>query len=265
MCMIDLCTVVFGEELEILRYQARSIDRYVSNVNTIYVVINDLTATAQIDTADWGKYSSKVQVVRREIFGNHWHQLGWVSQQLIKLSVAAMSQAPHCVALDAKTIFVKLLPLVTTSSKLAVGLLPVYPVFEPSRKIVNQLWNIDLKQQLGPGGVPFWFDTHAVRAMIADIEQRTKQNFVKWFQDQGSLTEFLLYSGWQEFQHGLDFVAEQSLISVCNLCHSELALTEQKLQQMQNSHTASVHRNAWANMSSTHRAQYQNFLQQRLS
>jgi hypothetical protein len=38
--------------------------------------------------------------------------------------------------------------------------------------------------------------------MVDWIEEHTKQDFVEWFQAQGMLTEFILYSGWIQYQYG---------------------------------------------------------------
>lgn len=258
--------MVFRDELDIVHSQARSIDRYCENVETIYVVVNDAKDVASlIDVSQWGRYSDRVQILHKHTFGSYWVSNGWVSQQVLKLVTAAVSQAQHCVVLDAKTIFLRPMPAVVQGNKLAVGQLPVYSVFEPSRQIVNHLWNIDLKRQLGPGGVPFWFDTASVRAMIVDIESRTKQSFVSWFQDQGRLTEFMLYSGWIEYSQGLDCVALPSVISVSNLCHSEVNIADKKIAAMHHSHTASVHRRAWAELTADQQQKYQSLLRERLA
>lgn len=263
--MTDLCTVVFGEELEILKLQARSIDRYCSGIGTIYVIVNDDQSLCKsINPADYGQYQDRVQILHRSIFGSTWSDNGWVSQQALKLACAAISQNSWCVALDAKTIFVNPLPNMIQDHRVCVGTLPIFSVFEPSRQIVNGLWNIDLQQQLGPGGVPFWFDPGQVRAMIADIEQRKKSNFVSWFQEQGMLTEFLLYSGWIEYQQGIDSAVAPCKISVQNLCHSELDIADQKLSNMSNSTTVSIHRRAWTQLTLQQQQQYQTFLDQRL-
>lgn len=264
--MIDLCTVVFRDELDILHTQARSIDRYVQDVGTIYLIVNDdPVLTSRIQTHHWGQYQDRVCIIPRSAWGHHWTDNGWVSQQALKLATAATSQADYCVAVDAKTIFVRPLPNVVNDRKLSVGTLPVYPVFEPSRQIVNSLWNIDLQRQLGPGGVPFWFDPRQVRAMTADIERRVQQNFVSWFQDQGRLTEFILYSGWIEYQYSIDAVVAPNKLTVCNLCHSELGIADIKLAAMNSSHTVSIHRSAWAALSDSQRQQYQNLLAERLT
>lgn len=262
--MIDLCTVVFEPEVDILHLQARSIDRYVTDIGTIYVVVNDHTPLNKIDVDQWGRHRSRVQVLPRRLFGSTWSDNGWVSQQCIKLVTAAISSADHCVALDAKTIVIKSWPQFHSGQQLAVGTLPVYPVFEPSRQRINQLWNIDLQRQLGPGGVPFWFVPRLVRGMISDIEHRVNRNFANWFQNQGCITEFLLYSGWLEYQGLIDTMIAPSQLQVVNVCHSDLDIVDQKLDQMPSSHTVSIHRDAWTRLTVDQRRRYLTLLEQRL-
>ena len=91
-----------------------------------------------------------------------------------------------------------------------------------------------------------------------------KSNFVSWFQEQGMLTEFLLYSGWIEYQQGIDSAVAPCKISVQNLCHSELDIADQKLSNMSNSTTVSIHRRAWTQLTLQQQQQYQTFLDQRL-
>jgi hypothetical protein len=193
---------------------------------------------------------------------------GWVSQQVLKLLGAAVSFNTWSMALDAKTLFVKPLrfdDLMDSQGRAQTGQLKIYPVFELSRSRVSQLFDIDLTRQLGPGGVPFVFNTSMVRAMIADIEQRTGESFPAWFQTQGSVTEFILYSGYLEYTHMTDLLynTDQCRLSPCNLCHSEIAAFDRKFQEMQRSLTVSIHRNAWSQLSQEQQQQYHVFLQQR--
>jgi hypothetical protein len=73
--------------------------------------------------------------------------------------------------------------------------MPLYPVFAPAKKIVEQLFEMDLQRQVGPGGVPCIVHNDTVRMMIAEVTLRTRTSFPIWFQSQGVLTEFVLYSG----------------------------------------------------------------------
>ena len=263
--MIDIVTVVFEEELDILQKQARSIDLYVKNIGRIIVVVNQDDDLAQhIDTAWWGNNQHCVEVVPRSSFGTEWIPNGWVSQQALKLMTAAICNSEWVVILDAKTIFVN--HFEQLDARPAVGQLSIYPVFEPSRDIANQLFDIDLQQQLGPGGVPFIINARQARDMIAWIENHTQQSFASWFQRQGRLTEFILYSAWIQYRTGslnTIYNAETNNIFPVNLCHSEVDQFEQKLSQMSTATTVSIHRNAWTQLTNNQQAQYMDFLHRR--
>ena len=262
--MIDIVTVVFEDELAALKIQARSIDVYGQNIGTIFVVINDdVDLGSQIDRNWWGIWQEHVQVINRSAFGEQWSTNGWVSQQVLKLMTATVSSAAWSMILDAKTFFVK--PMLKFDSFPAVGQLDIYSVFGPSQKIVNELFGIELDKQLGPGGVPFVINTQQVRDMVTWIELHTKQNFVEWFQNQGMLTEFILYSGWIQYCGVFDSLYNVTTLSLhpCNLCHSEVASFDRKFAEMQTADTVSIHRRAWAQLTTEQQAQYTNFLTSR--
>jgi hypothetical protein len=170
--------------------------------------------------------------------------------------------------LDAKTIFVRPLQLdqlFTDQMQLTVGQLPVYDVFEPSRRIVNSVYDIDMPVQAGPGGVPFFFHNDSVRFLIADTTIKTRESFPTWFQRQGVLTEFILYSGFCQFKYGsIDtFYSKQNTLGkIVNVCHSETEQFDRKFKIMQDPHTltVSVHRNAWTQLTDAQRTAYRMFL-----
>jgi hypothetical protein len=260
--MIDTVTVVFQDELDSLRRQAQSLDLYVDNIQTVFVVTNeDSNLEKQIDSQWWGRWAACVKIIPRSYFGTSWSDNGWVSQQVLKLLAASSAPSNWSIILDAKTFFVK--QVTGVKDRPSVGLLPIYPVFEPSRQIVNQLFSIDLKQQLGPGGVPFVMNTQQVCNMIAWIESTVDQPFATWFQDQGRLTEFLLYTGWIQYHTGtLDKIYNVDQVDMvpCNLCHSEVSSFDRKFKEMHNSTTVSVHRHAWTQLLPEQQTQYTDFL-----
>jgi len=263
--MIDTVTVVFQDELDSLRRQAQSLDLYVNDIQTVFIVVNeDSDLEQQINLQWWGRWSGCVKIVTRNRFGLIWSDNGWVSQQVLKLLAASIAPSNWSIILDAKTFFVKQAPNVKDRPR--VGLLPIYPVFEPSRQIVNQLFDIDLKQQLGPGGVPFVMNTQQVRDMIAWIESAVNRPFATWFQDQGRLTEFLLYTGWIQYHTGAlgqIYDLDQVDLIPCNLCHSEIGSFDHKFKEMHNSTTVSIHRRAWTQLLPEQQTQYTDFLASR--
>jgi hypothetical protein len=271
--MIDIVTVVFEPELSTLRLQAQSIDLYCRRigVRNIYVVVNDSELLAQkIDPTWWGAFAPHVMVVPCSVFSTEFVDNGWVSQQALKILTASISHNVWSMVLDAKTVFVRDLDpaeLVDSQGRLRVGQMPVYPVFESARQIVNEFYQIDLDSQLGPGGVPFFFHNDTVRLMIAETAFRAQQSFPNWFQAQGRLTEFVLYSGFVKYRFGSfdAFYCSDNTVFPCNLCHSEVARFDAKLTEMSlpKTSTVSVHRNAWTQLVPEQQQQYRDLLIQR--
>ena len=268
--MIDIVTVVFKDELPILKLQAQSIERYCASigVRNIYVIVNDDEDTLhQIDAGWWGRGANNVLVVPRSAFSSQFVEDGWVSQQVLKILAASMSYNTWTMVLDAKTIFVRELVLkdiIDEAGRAKVGTMDIFPVFEPTRLMVNQTYDIDLQKQLGPGGVPFFFQNDVVRLMIADTTFKVKQKFPYWFQGKGRITEFMLYAGYLQYRFkGFDmFYNPENALFPVNVCHSEVDQFERKLEQMKQSdtHTVSIHRNAWKQLTDDQKQQYQNFL-----
>jgi hypothetical protein len=139
-------------------------------------------------------------------------------------------------------------------------------VFESSRKIVSDLLDIELTKQLGPGGVPFILNNALTKEMMEEITIRTGRPFALWFQEQGMVTEFILYSGYLVYKFG-DFDTmydtKQNAIVPCNLCHSEVASFDCKFKEMSQSTTVSIHRQAWAQLTTDQQQQYISFLRER--
>ena len=261
--MIDIVTVVFESELQVLQQQACSLALFEKDIDSIVVVVNQDKA-CRIDTRWWGMHQHRVTVMHRNLFGCSWSPNGWVSQQALKLLAVSQCASKWAVILDAKTICVQGFEL--DEIRPAVGALGIQPVFEPSRDIANALFGIDLQQQLGPGGVPFVMNTQQARDMIVWIELHTGQSFTDWFQQQSRLTEFILYSAWIQYRTGSlnnIYNTETTNIIPVNVCHSEVARFEQKLSQMPAATTVSIHRNAWTQLTDDQQKQYLDFLHSR--
>jgi len=264
--MIDTITVVFQDELHTLCVQAASMSRYLnhSDIGQIWVVVNDSPdLDNKIDPGWWGDLRDRVRIHRVNTHGNH---NGWLTQQLCKLETAAQATQPWSMVLDAKTIFVRDWQFsdVMTDSGMAVGTLPIFPEFAQSHNMIEQLFDIEFDQQLGPGGVPFFFHTRTVGDMIAAVESQTSQEFGSWFLSQGHVTEFMLYSGWMIKSLGTfrPLYHDQRRFEVENVCHSEVARFDQKLKRMQTDPvlTVSVHRTAWSRLAADQQQQYRDFL-----
>lgn len=267
--MIDLLTVVFRDELKILQVQAQSINLYCqeAGIQKIFVIVNDDDIIAdQIDRSWWGSLSDRVVVVNRSSFSTDFVDNGWVSQQALKLIGSLLSKNVYTVVLDAKTILVQKLVVsnvINNCGQLCVGTILIPEVFTVSKEITNSLFGINLTHAIGPSGVPFWFNNKLLNSMVEHIESKTKRNFASWFQEQGMLTEFILYSGFVLYTNQTfdDIILQRHYYSQ-NVCHSEVGLFDIKLNGMQSSNilTVSVHRNAWLQLDNKQKQQYVNFL-----
>jgi hypothetical protein len=268
--MIDLVTVVFQDELPVLKLQAASVARYCQNIGirNIYVVVNDDdNAIQHIDVDWWGELANRVMILPRSVFSTEFVDNGWVSQQVLKLLAASMSHNAWSMVLDAKTIFVRdveLAELIDPQGRAQVGLMPTFSVFEYARLIVNELFDINMTQQLGPGGVPFMLHNNTVRLMLGEISFLTDQSFPVWFQAHGRLTEFMLYSGYVQYKFGSfdKLYSDQLHFRPVNVCHSEVGAWDRKFKEMHQTDTltVSVHRRAWEQLSTQQRQQYKSLL-----
>jgi hypothetical protein len=272
--MIDIITVVFEQEIPVLRAQAQSIALYGQKlgIRNIYVVLNDVeTIATQIDPAWWGPLATHVLVIPRTAFSTPFVENGWVSQQVLKLMAASISYNTYSMILDAKTIFVRRLDpdtIVDSAGRIQTGIMPLYPVFAPAKKIVDELFEMDLQRQVGPGGVPCIVHNDTVRMMIADVTLRTKTSFPIWFQSQGVLTEFVLYSAFVQHLCGdiaVLYAQHNHLGGIINVAHNETDSWLIKINQMRKGETltVSVHRGAWEQLTAQQRQEFRDLLMQR--
>jgi hypothetical protein len=270
--MIDIVTVVFRDELPVLKLQAESVSLYCNHMclHTIYVVINDDSMTANdIDITWWGRFSDRVVVIHRQAWQINYADNGWLTQQLLKLLAAEQSKSEWSMILDSKTIIVQpveLDRLFNDDGQLTWGHCPVFPVFDRAKQMVGELFQIEVPKVAGPAGIPFFFHNQTVRDMIQEVTKRTRQPFGQWFQDAGMITEFILYSGYLQYRDGtLDKMYTNTFdrpYQLCNICHNETEIFDQKFEDMldESNLTVSIHRGAWKHLSDSQRTRYKNLL-----
>lgn len=272
--MIDIVTVVFQEELSVLKIQAQSIDLYCQDIGikNIYVLVNDNDSMVNdIDIAWWGSLQGLVRIIPRSVFSTRYINNGWITQQVLKLLGSSMSYNKWSLVLDAKTIISSHWPLdkmFNSQGALTCGWGPRIPVFAPAYKIANDLFGCDNQEILLPSGVPFFFCNTEVRQMIAEVEYRTKQDFPLWFQQQGMLTEFVLYATWIKYRYGDQplLYAEPDVpwLKTMNICHNLVNRYEQLMSQVTNDTlTVGVHRRAWEQLSFIQQQQFKQLLTSR--
>lgn len=268
--MIDLITVVFQDELPLLRIQARSIAEYVTSndLNSIIVVVNDSADVADlVDTSWWEQYQDRVKIIVRSFESR---TTGWESQQLCKLLAAADSECKWSVVLDAKTWFVRKLDLSTIiiddKPTVGFGRVSKLGIADSAIEFVKNLYNInDMAIVLGPGGVPFFFHTETVKNLTSTVD-----NFPDWFQTNVRyphlITEFLLYAAYIKSVYGsldvlYDIESIPSFIAL-NIADYEATDFDKRFAFMQDPKvlTASLHRKAYSQITPVQLEQWQQFL-----
>lgn len=269
--MLDIITVVFQEELEILQVQAQSMDLHCHDMGlqTVFVIVNDDDHVAdQVNPVWWGSLQSRVRIIPRSYFACQFVENGWVSQQVLKLLASALSSNTWSMVLDAKTLvsdYVTADIFVANPDQLTLGITPVLSVFEPAAKIAGDLFGITVSHVAQPSGVPFIFNNHDVRQMINDVERRTHDNFAEWFQRQGMLTEFVLYTAFIQYKYQdlSQVYLGHNRTKLCNnICHSEVKIFDIKLQHARDHRplTIGVHRNAWRQLTKQQKQSYRDYL-----
>jgi hypothetical protein len=269
--MLDFITVVFKDELPLLKIQARSISRYVNQVNNIIIVVNDDDAVADlIDTAWWGQHQDRVIVIPYSHYQYTSRVNGWENQQLLKLLAASNSTTTWSIVLDAKTWFVQPLDfnhLFDSQGCPMVGRCNSFPEFADSQKFVEEFYNIKFEQCLGPGGVPFVFHTDTVNGLVNSIE-----NFPDFFQTAlrypNLATEFHLYSGYVLHRHQTyDVLYNKSMYySILNIADWEAGNFDQLYHRLKTNKTlltASIHRRTYKELSNIQIKQWIDFLKEK--
>jgi len=274
--VIDILTVVFQQELYYLKIQARSIELYIDSdkIGKIFVVVNDESSICDlVDKTWWGKNQNKVVVIDRKDLGIPHTLPGWESQQYHKLACAAQAESSWSMCLDAKTWFVQTVEfdkIFDSQGRVCFSPFPTIPVFKPAETFVENYFNIDSKQVIGPGGVPFFFKTEEMQ-LLCDYLKNQGTNLLDFFEQNAlyptHLTEFMFYSGWIKYRHGTLYTqySEKQFYQITNIASFQLDEFELLFKRMQQSHnlTASIHRAIYPMLSSQDLNRWVDFLLER--
>lgn len=227
---LDLLTVVYSKEIELLRLQAASmVNRFRSDdLKQILIMVNDEDAVADsIDIAWWGSLRDRVVIITRTDVNYEVGPgiNGWYSQQIMKLLGCEQSTADWCMILDAKTWFVKDYEpsMLFEDGRARFGKIAVPKVFEVGKQYMETLFKTVCSSHIAPGGVPFLMKPELVRDMIEDIERITNKAFVLWFEEncylnKNCVTEFVCYSVYAHWRGGLEkHYCSKQAVSVHNL------------------------------------------------
>ena len=263
---LDLLSVVYHQELEILKTQGRSIDLRFSQevLDTIYIIINDdETKKEEICSEWWGKHSSKITIIHRSELGYvpTPYLRGWFTQQICKMLGVANSKSDWCIILDAKTWFMRdyTVELCFKRGKAKIENGKNYsPFWNDGVNYIKTFLNFDNLIWLSPGGVPFFAKPYIMQDTISKIENVSQQNFISWFEKNcqfpskvnpttNGITEFVCYNAYISTVPNLfdETYANEQNFSIFNITDYEVEAGKfdgwfQKLR-LSNPFTASIH------------------------
>jgi hypothetical protein len=276
--MIDFVTVVYEQELNYLKTQARSFDVYVDekDIGVIYVVVNDDTAIAEkIDPQWYGRHSQKLKVLTLYDIEYQVQAVegGWYTQQLCKLLAVAQSKSEWCCVLDAKTWWI-----VPFDTRLFIGDDGRFR-FAPYKANVSHPWyvgtglakylfNLDHEPEIIPG-VPFFMHSETVRELNRHIKNTYYEPIQGFFERFVTfpimLTEYVLYSAFAAKYHGsLDKLYTGEHVTMGhNLSDSQVDQFEkwiENIYKFDNIVTASIRKSTMSLLSDSQIARWHDFL-----
>ena len=273
--MFDILTVVFRDELSILRVQAQSIELFCQDlgIRNIFVIVNDDDSVVKdIDVNWYGSLSNLVKIVPRSQLGSYYHNDGWISQQYLKLKGSTLSKNKWVMVLDAKSIFVKKIYLkkfFDIFGRVKAGYWKLDPAWGEVEKNINKLFNIKIRGDTGC--VPYLFKVDIVKNLISDLELKTAIPFDKWFQHFESchITEIALYIGYVQSKYrslwkyaskfryiDLTCVGRNRIDKANSIFDNELF----KTRNQRKNHVVMIHRYVWNILDSERKERYKNFL-----
>ncbi len=213
---------VFELEIPLLELQARSFAIHAAPELVTRIVVIDNTARGMRHRqvarllAAYGPLAPKVEVIFRERIATRATSLGWTSQQVLKLAVAAMVEDERYVALDAKNVLVAPLKSGYLEAPDGRARVAAYPYrdhsLRPALERAVAYFGLPLEPQLEcfPATVtPYVLYTAEVRDLMKEVERREAAPFARAFVDRG-LTEFFLYGAWltARYDNRTDLYAE---------------------------------------------------------
>ncbi|MBO6504664.1 MAG: hypothetical protein JJ850_04685 [Kordiimonadaceae bacterium] len=233
---LDFVTVTFGEELGLLKLQARSFAHFMPAqlVCSILIVANDDSSDqlarhiSETVVPLYGDHAPKVRVLARtDLCGDYqFKHRGWISQQVFKLLAARHVQSDDYVILDTKNHFIRAVAasdFYASNGKLKHRRTNLLHTRRPkwlrwlqqgkqkklSRRYTGSmryfgLDPIKFAENSVPKTTPFPMNTGLVRELITHVEEREGVSFSEWFESYFEATEFYLLQAYASYR-GLSF------------------------------------------------------------
>lgn len=205
---VDLVTIVFKDELFLLRLQARSLALFLDPKfdGSIIVIVNDLDLTQtmkairRVILPEYGRWKDRVRLVPFHHVGFRLDPCnGWILQQALKLAVSTLIDKKFYVLLDAKNHLIRNVSadrFVTSKGKGIQTLEDDFVTLPAHYETCIRYFGLD------PGAIPirpcspitpFVMHTKSVRDLIDHIESKENRSLCSVFCETRFLSEFLLY------------------------------------------------------------------------
>lgn len=214
--MLDLATVCFGEELGLLRLQARSVRLFMGQnlLGIIHLVVNEEgfeQVQKHIQThvlPEYGPLASHVKIYPyRTLSGKKLKKLGWRSQQAFKLLISQQIQSADYLVLDCKNHFIR--PVSGESiwhpdGRMKIAPRPIHKKFLADYRQACAYFDLPpaSEEAVWPAVTPFPMKTKLVRDMIEHLEKRQNKSFTDVFMKSPRVTEFYLLYAYLQATYG---------------------------------------------------------------
>ena len=197
---MNLVTISCTRDLNLLRLQANSIDRYVSEPCTHFVVIEDTGTPLSVwEEALRPFYSRHKLILSQGVISDQLDtHIGWIRQQVLKLTMAITVLTEHYLILDSKNFFIRPVDLHIWSTQEGNDTSfdchwEKYEKWKPWMDHVQQTTGIKIPDVFWRLWPPFKLNTSVVRNLLNTVDVDIL--FSVKMKDQ---SEFLLYRFFNE-------------------------------------------------------------------
>jgi hypothetical protein len=270
--MISTVTVVYGPEINLLKTQAQSFDKYLKDVEDILVIEND-DCHLGIDPQWWGKHQTKVRILSRTDIGYKKDVTinGRETQQLCKLLAPLVSDAKWSLWFDAKTFLVRKLDpsSLFENNKFITNQMPVFDQFSEGFDVCKKLLNFNQQDNMwiAPGGMPYPVNTEILHTLVKYVKVTTGMSLVDWFEKYSQhphfVTEMILYSQFARPLFTLYYTDTEITYRCANLSDWQIPNIEDFWQLFNDPRvlTASIKADAYNLLSNEQRQQWHQYLE----
>jgi hypothetical protein len=204
---LSVVTVVFERERSMLALQARSLDRYGTDVQRVFVVDNTKAGLSRTEAdqvrGSFGGLADRVVVVASDDLAAVPPTDGWRRQQVLKLAASRMVETSHYLVLDAKSHLVRPLTagsVVAPDGRARVNRMPFrqHALREALERSLR-FYGLPVETYLDGYSAtvpPFVLETEAVESMLTELVARSESPFPSAFLA-ADLTEFFAYTAFR--------------------------------------------------------------------